>query len=79
MKFLTNFLDFVLRKPASSAVAFLNIMKLSFLNLSKICVLHFKEKLCDNHNCRNGATCKAGFDNYSCICPTGFTGSKCEC
>jgi len=33
---------------------------------------------CINHTCQNGASCVDGLHNYSCKCPTGYTGSKCE-
>jgi hypothetical protein len=29
---------------------------------------------CKDVSCKNGGTCKAG----SCICPSGYTGSRCE-
>ena len=33
---------------------------------------------CINHTCQNGASCVDGLYNYSCKCPTGYTGSHCE-
>ena len=34
---------------------------------------------CPNNACENGATCKVTEeDSYSCQCPNGFFGDKCE-
>ena len=31
-----------------------------------------------NHSCQNGGSCVDGRHNYSCKCPEGYTGNKCE-
>lgn len=34
---------------------------------------------CQRQPCQNGATCKGvDFKNYTCVCPAGFHGDKCE-
>jgi hypothetical protein len=33
---------------------------------------------CSFFPCENGATCTAGRDMYTCTCPSGFTGNRCE-
>lgn len=34
---------------------------------------------CQRQPCQNGATCKGiDFKNYTCECPAGFHGDKCE-
>lgn len=34
---------------------------------------------CQRQPCQNGATCKGvAFKNYTCECPAGFHGDKCE-
>lgn len=37
--------------------------------------------VCDNNNCKNGAACQANLTvpgAYFCVCPEGYSGSKCE-
>ena len=33
---------------------------------------------CWSDPCLNGATCVDKHNNYSCVCPDGITGSRCE-
>ncbi|KAK7466019.1 hypothetical protein BaRGS_00037420, partial [Batillaria attramentaria] len=33
---------------------------------------------CYNNDCRNGATCVSGADNYTCLCPSEFAGRLCD-
>ena len=49
----------------------------SEINLSAI-ILFTDIDYCINHTCQNGASCVDGLHNYSCKCPTGYTGSNCE-
>ena len=32
---------------------------------------------CTSRPCMNGATCVIVVNSYSCICPAGYTGSRC--
>ena len=32
----------------------------------------------ESHTCQNGASCVDSIRNYSCKCPTGYTGGYCE-
>ena len=33
---------------------------------------------CAEHDCLNGAACEPAADTFTCICPAGFEGAKCE-
>lgn len=33
---------------------------------------------CDSSPCQNGGTCTNGMVDYSCACPSGWTGDNCE-
>ena len=33
---------------------------------------------CLSNACANGGSCVDGVNNYSCICPVGYTGDLCE-
>jgi hypothetical protein len=33
---------------------------------------------CDESNCLNGGTCDDGVNNYTCACPSSYTGRNCE-
>jgi len=41
---------------------------------------HGAENSCGHASCQNGGTCQSGFTSkrYRCLCPSGFTGERCE-
>ena len=43
------------------------------------CSIHFVEiDYCYDSPCVNNGTCYNDLDNYTCVCPMGFTGQNCE-
>jgi hypothetical protein len=50
----------------------------AIVNKYEFCVSDLKA--CEENKCQNGGKCKeTGTDEYSCLCPIGFTGKYCEC
>lgn len=47
----------------------------SFLPLGKLCQW---TDACLSHPCANGSTCTSTANQFSCKCPAGITGQKCE-
>lgn len=33
---------------------------------------------CETNPCRNGAECVDGVNKYTCLCPEGFEGDRCQ-
>lgn len=69
------------RQPTKSGT---NLFSLMF-NLRCDCVSGFSGKLCqvdedecESNPCLNGATCKDEVGSYTCRCPPGFNGTRCE-